>query len=86
MGFFNVGIFYWIINIKNIYIFIEKLLFSFVLKKKVELGIKNKFMKDWDILDWLRVLRLFLFIVRSLFFLGVGSDFLYFEIIFWRVI
>lgn len=53
-----------------------------MLKKKVELGIKNKYMKDWDILDWLRVLRLFLVIVRSLFFLGVGSDFLYFEIIF----
>lgn len=53
-----------------------------MLKKKVELGIKNKFMKDRDILDRLRVLRLFLFIVRSLFFLGVGSDFLYFEIIF----
>lgn len=63
----------------------EKPSLSFVLKKKAESGIKNKFMKDRDTSDRLRALRLLLSTVRSLSLSGVGSDLSYLEIIPWRV-
>lgn len=85
VGFLNAGTPYWIINTKNIHTSIEKPSLSFVLKKKAESGIKNKFMKDRDTSDWLRALRLLLSTVRSLSLSGVGSDLSYLEIIPWRV-